>query len=157
MKEPLILQFDEHEAEPISIGLLSLVKKLPDYEFFYKVNQLNSFQFSRVDDLFLHGQYYSYTFAVYYACSVEHKTGFYIISNRSIASEQIHPITEFFIDEQEVKFLLNNYQEVEFIIKTTDFCPSFSVILFPENSIFAIKELSIHQGEELYNTLFYYE
>lgn len=157
MNNHLLLECDESEAFPIHIGLLSLVKKVPDYEFFYQVNQLNSFQFSRIDDLKLHGTYYDYFFAVFYAYSTLHKVGFHILSNQSIFSVQKKTITEFFVDEQDVKCLLNNHQEIEYIIKRTDSYADFSVILFPEDNTFAVRELCVNKDEELHDILYYYE
>jgi hypothetical protein len=39
------------EDEPINIGLIRQAKRLPDYEMFFEINKVNSFNFYRIDDI----------------------------------------------------------------------------------------------------------
>ena len=62
MKSPKLLLDIECEDEEITLGLVRLAKQVPDFEFFYHVNALNSFQFSRITDLIFQGYYFDYEF-----------------------------------------------------------------------------------------------
>lgn len=148
---------DDSEDDEISIGLVRLAKQMPDYEFFFLINRMNSFCFKRIDDLVTEGIYYSYHYPVFEGYSKDTKDCFHFISNRSSQSIQKKEITELFSDEQDFNFLLNNFQEADYIIKSSEKFPDFSLILLPENLTFQIQEIPLSSNEELYQTLQYYE
>lgn len=148
---------DDFETDDITVGLVRLAKQIPDFEFFFRVNEVNSFTFSRIEDLVLEGNYYSYAFPVFEGYSKVEKTCFRFISNRSSESRLKKEITELFTDEQNIKLLLNNHPDIDYIIKTSDKIADFSLILLPENIAFATQELVLENDSELYQTIQYYE
>ncbi|MBB4807551.1 hypothetical protein HNP38_002857 [Chryseobacterium defluvii] len=148
---------DEIEFEDITIGLVRLAKTVPDHEFFYKINQNNDLKFSRIKDLIFHGLYYDYYFPRFEAYHKFTKTCFTFISNRSSESKQKKQQTELFSEEENIKFLLNNQAEVEYILHSSEQFPDFSVILLPENLVFPVQEYTLSSEEELYQIIQYYE
>lgn len=150
------LDFDEEEVN-IEIGLARLAKPIPDYELFYHINKLNEFSFSRTEDILIHGKYYDFYFSKFEAYHQENKTCIKFISNKSIFSEKKIEPTELFVDEDDRKFLLNNYKDVDYIITSSDSFPNFSLLLLPENIMFGIQNFSLSPDEELYNVIQYYE
>lgn len=148
---------DDLEFEDITIGLVRLAKNIPDYEFFYKINKNNDLTFSRIKDLIFHGSYYDYHFPRFEAYHKFTKTCFTFISNRSSESKQKKQQTELFSEEENIKFLLNNQAEVEYILHSSEQFPDFSVILLPENLVFPMQEYTLSSEEELYQIIQYYE
>lgn len=148
---------DDIEFEDITIGLVRLAKNIPDYEFFYKINKNNDLTFSRIKDLIFHGSYYDYHFPRFEAYHKFTKTCFTFISNRSSESKQKKQQTELFSEEENIKFLLNNQAEVEYILHSSEQFPDFSVILLPENLVFPMQEYTLSSEEELYQIIQYYE
>lgn len=151
------IHLDELDQEPMTVGLLSLVRRLQDDEFFFHINRLNTFQVERVNDLVYAGSYFVYHFPVFRGYCPERKTEYSFISNRSSEVLIQKPVTELFAEESNVKFLLNSYQEIEYLIKTSDSYPDLSLLLMPENTTFAIKEICVEATDELYTILNYYE
>ncbi|PKF74581.1 IPExxxVDY family protein [Chryseobacterium sp. PMSZPI] len=152
-----LYDFDDIEFEDIAIGLVRLAKDIPAHEFFYKINQTNDLNFSRKKDLVFHGDYFDYFFPRFEAYHKYSKTCFTFISNKSSESKQKKVQTELFTEEENIKFLLNNQVDVEYILHTSEQFPDFSVILLPENLVFPIQDYTLSSDEELYQIIQYYE
>jgi len=152
-----LYDLDDIEFEDIAIGLVRLAKDIPAHEFFYKINQINGLTFSRKKDMIIHGAYYDYFFPRFEAYDKFTKTCFTFISNRSSESKQKKLQTELFTEEENIKFLLNNQVDVEYILHTSEQIPDFSVILLPENLVFPIQDYTLGSEEELYQIIQYYE
>ncbi|MGN7864558.1 IPExxxVDY family protein [Chryseobacterium sp. 22458] len=152
-----LYDFDDIEFEDIAIGLVRLAKDIPAHEFFYKINQANNLTFSRKKDLVFHGGYYDYFFPRFEAYHKYSKTCFTFISNKSSESKQKKVQTELFTEEENIKFLLNNQVDVEYILHSSEQFPDFSVILLPENLVFPIQDYTLSSDEELYQIIQYYE
>jgi hypothetical protein len=152
-----LYDLDDIEFEDISIGLVRLAKDVPAHEFFYKINQANNLSFSRKKDLVFHGGYYDYFFPRFEAYHKFSKTCFTFISNKSSESKQKKVQTELFTEEENIKFLLNNQVDVEYILHSSEQFPDFSVILLPENLVFPIQDYTLSSDEELYQIIQYYE
>ncbi|MDN5478871.1 MAG: IPExxxVDY family protein, partial [Chryseobacterium sp.] len=112
---------------------------------------------SRKKDLVFHGDYYDYFFPRFEAYHKFSKTCFTFISNTSSESKQKKVQTELFTEEENIKFLLNNQVDVEYILHTSEQIPDFSVILLPENLVFPIQDYTLGSEEELYQIIQYYE
>lgn len=152
-----LYDLDDVEFEDITIGLVRLAKHIPDHEFFYSVNQKNDLNFRRIDDFVFQGSYYDYHFSRFEAYHKFTKTCFTFISNRSFESRQTKLHTELFLQEDNIKFLLNNQVEVQYILHSSEQFPDFSVILLPENLVFPIQDYTLSSEEELYQIIQYYE
>jgi len=152
-----LYDLDDIEFEDIAIGLVRLAKDIPAHEFFYKINQANNLTFSRKKDLVFHGGYYDYFFPRFEAYHKYSKTCFTFISNKSSESKQKKVQTELFTEEENIKFLLNNQVDVEYILHSSEQFPDFSVILLPENLVFPIQDYTLSSDEELYQIIQYYE
>ncbi|REC77128.1 IPExxxVDY family protein [Chryseobacterium elymi] len=152
-----LYDLDDIKFEDITIGLVRLAKDIPTHEFFYKINQINGLTFSRKKDVIIHGAYYDYYFLRFEAYHKFTKTCFTFISNRSSESKQKKLQTELFTEEENIKFLLNNQADVEYILHTSEQIPDFSVILLPENLVFPIQDYTLGSEEELYQIIQYYE
>ncbi|SIP97236.1 hypothetical protein SAMN05880574_10371 [Chryseobacterium sp. RU37D] len=157
MEVQKLYDFDDIEFEDIAIGLVRLAKSMPDHEFFYKTNQINDLAFKRIDDLVFHGSYYDYFFPRFEAYHKFTKTCFTFISNKSSESNQKKIQTELFSEEENIKFLLNDQADVEYILHSSEQFPDFSVILLPENLVFPIQDYTLGSDEELYQIIQYYE
>lgn len=152
-----LYDIDDIEFEDIAIGLVRLAKNIFDHEFFFKINQINDLKFLRIDDLVFHGTYYDYYFSRFEAYHKFTKTCFTFISNKSSESKQKKIQTELFAEEENIKFLLNNQVDVEYILHSSEQFPDFSVILLPENLVFPIQDYTLSSDEELYQIIQYYE
>jgi hypothetical protein len=152
-----LYDLDDIEFEDITIGLVRLAKDVPAHEFFYKINQANNLSFSRKKDLVFHGGYYDYFFPRFEAYHKFSRTCFTFISNKSSESKQKKVQTELFTEEENIKFLLNNQVDVEYILHSSEQFPDFSVILLPENLVFPIQDYTLSSDEELYQIIQYYE
>ncbi len=148
---------DTEEEHEITLGLVRLIKDVPDYELFYHLNNINSFKFYRIGDFVFQGNYYDYYFPRFEAFHPDSNTQIYFISNKSCQSIQKKKSTELFSLEQETKFLLDNFQDVDYLIKTSDSFGDFSVISLPENLLFQIQDYVLAPDEELYQMILYYE
>lgn len=157
MEVQKLYDLDDIEFEDITIGLVRLAKNIPDHEFFFKINRSNDFKFSRIKDLVFNGIYYDYYFPRFEGYHRFTKTCFTFISNKSSASKQKKLQTELFSEEENIKFLLNNHTEVEYILHSPEQFPDFSVILLPENLVFPIQDYNLSSDEELYQIIQYYE
>ncbi len=151
------IQLDDFDSDTITVGLLRLAANLPDYEFFFNLNRLNSFCFERKDDLVLQGEYFTYHFPVYRGYSKTEKVCYHCISNKSSESIQHREITELFVDENPVKTLIPHFSDSDFILFSAELSPDFSVILLPENLTFQLQHYELLPHEELYHIIQYYE
>ncbi len=152
-----LYDLDDIEFENITIGLVRLAKHIPDHEFFFKVNQINGLKFKRIEDVILQGDYFDYYFSRFEAYHKFSRTCFTFISNKSSDSKQKKLQTELFTEEENIKFLLNNQVEVQYILHSSEQFPDFSVILLPENLVFPIQDYTLGSEEELYQIIQYYE
>ncbi len=148
---------DDTECEDIAVGLVRLAKHIPDHEFFFKVNLKNSLNFERIDDLIIQGIFYDYHFPRFEAYHQVTRCCFTFIANKSSESKQKKTHTELFLQEENIKFLLNNQVEVQYILHSSEQFPDFSVILLPENLVFPIQDYTLSSEEELYQIIQYYE
>ncbi len=148
---------DDTDTEEVTIALVRMAKEMLDFEFFFHVNKINTFSFQRINDVIVEGDYFRYFFPVFEGYSKETQTCYRFISNKSSESFQKKEINELFIEEQNVKYLLNNFHDTDYIISSSDSLNEFSVILLPENLTFQIQEILLTSDEELYHILQYYE
>lgn len=153
----LKLVLDHEDDSEMPLGLLRLSQSMPDYEFFFHVNKANPFMFRRIEDFKITGRVYDYFFPTFEAYSRDKKTCIRIIANHSSHSIQKSGITELFCEEDNSRCLLSLYEEVDYIIKTSDSIHDFSLILLPENLTFQIQQFSLSSQDELYSIFQYYE
>ena len=149
------LEIDEDDA--ITLGLVRLIKDVPDYELFHHLNVLNPFKFSRIADLIFSGKYYDYHFPRFEAFHPDTKICIHFIANQSSESFQKKITTELFNTEGDTKNLLDHFPDVNYLIKTSEPFVDFSVILLPENLVFQIQDFELSPIEELYQLIQYYE
>ena len=71
------------EDDEITLGLVRLIKEIPDYELFHHFNVLNPFKFKRIADLIFRGKYYDYHFPRFEAFHHDTKVCLHFISNQS--------------------------------------------------------------------------
>lgn len=157
MKSQKILLDIEDEDEEIILGLVRLAKEIPDHELFYHINFKNNFTLTRINDLITNGIYYDYHFPRFEGFHHDSKVCVQFIANKSSQNVQKKISTELFSDEQEVKFLLDRFQDVDYLLKISEPFPDFSLILLPENLLFQIQSFPLSSNEELYQTIQYYE
>ena len=151
------LFLDQEEEESIHVGLIRLTKHIPDYEFFFQLNILNHFQFTRKDDLIIHAEYNNYHYSCFVAYDIISKNSWKILSNKCIETVKKKEQHILFSDEQDVKFLIDQHQEVDYIISSDDELTDFSLILLPDNISFPTQEFSLEPDQELYQIIQYYE
>jgi hypothetical protein len=157
LKSQKILLDIEDDDEEITLGLVRLAKEIPEHELFYQLNILNSFQFSRIKDLVYNGIYYDYSFPRFEGFHRDSKVCIQFIANKSSQYIQKKVSTELFSGEQETKFLLDHFQDVDYLLKTSEPFGDFSLILLPENLMFPIQSFPLSPIEELYHIFQYYE
>lgn len=151
------LFLDDEEEEYLNLGLLRLTQELPAHEFFFNVNILNAFKFKRIKDLIIYGEFYQYNFSRFEAYHHLSQNCIQIISNKSEISYKIRDAKELFNTENEIGYLFNELVDVDYLIKTSDFIDDFSLILFPENSVFNIQTFPLSSIDEHYQLIQYYE
>lgn len=145
------------EDKEITLGLVRLVKEVPDYELFFHLNKLNNFKFSRIKDIIHFGTYYHYHFPRFQAFHGDSQVCIHFILNKCSESHQIAKPTELFTGEEDVKYLLPNYTDVDYLLKTSEPFGDFSLILLPENLMFQIQDFQLSPMEELYQLIQYYD
>jgi len=150
------LKLEEDHTE-ITIGLIRLVKTIPEHELFFFLNKINDFNFKRIDDIKIQGEYFDHSFSRYQAYDRFSKNCYHFISNKSISSVEKKMQNQLFSDESNIKFLLNLHQDVDYILTNSDMFADFSLILLPENFVFQIQEYPLSSEEELYQLIQYYE
>jgi hypothetical protein len=153
--QKFILDIDEDEE--ITLGLVRLAKEVPSFELFFHLNNLNPFHFKRITDLIFHANYYDYYFPRFEAFHHDSKICIQFIENKSSHSFQKKITTELFNTESEIRFLLEKFEDVDYLIKTSEPFDDFSVILLPENLMFQIQNFQLSPSEELYQLIQYYE
>ena len=141
----------------IHLGLVRLVKHIPDHEFFFFLNKYNNVKFSRINDLEIAGKFFDYKFSRYSTYHKDIKTSLNFTSNKNIVSTRNNHPNELFWEEEENKYLLSNMQDVDFIVSSNDEIPDFSLLLPPGNIMFPIQNYSIDAESEIYNIIQYYE
>ncbi len=99
MSKKIFLELEEDE--PINIGLIRQAKRLPDYEMFFEINKVNSFNFYRIDDI----KYKKFSFPKFETYHPENKTCFQIIANKSVPIRK-KTSNELFSQAEEIKFLM---------------------------------------------------
>lgn len=147
----------EEDLTEINIGLIRLAKPIPEHELFFFINKINPFNFKRVDDILIEGEFYNHLFSRYQAYDRYSKNCYSFISNKSIVSIRKKEQNQLFSDESNIKFLLNLHQDVDYILTNSDMFGEFSLILLPENFVFQIQEYPLSSEEELYQLIQYYE
>ncbi len=150
------LKLEEDHTE-IVIGLIRLIKTIPEHELFFMLNQRNDFNFKRIGDIKIEGEHYDHFFSRYQAYDRFTRNCYHFISNKSITSVQKKIQNELFSDESNIKFLLNLHQDVDYLLTNSDMFADFSLILLPENFVFQIQEYPLSSEEELYQLIQYYE
>lgn len=151
------LTLDYEDDASIILGLVRLIKPVQDHELFFHINQINDLCFQRIDDFPIEKEYHSYSHSVFTAFHQGVQNCIQFISNKSIVHTKKKEIVELFTDEEDVNYLLPNFQDVDYIIKTSDNIDEFSVILLPENMMFQIQEYELTSEEEFYHLIQYYE
>lgn len=141
------LDFDDDEA--ITVGLIRLTKPVSYHQFFFDINRCNEFQFHRTEDFITQNGLTEYEFLSMQGYDKGEKNCYQIIANKSFKKEENTP-SNLFEGLQEIHYLLEEHQDVDFLIKTQDSFPDFSLILFPENVIFPIQEYQIQPEELIY-------
>ena len=151
-----LLDFDDDD-EKITLGLVRLAKEIADYELFFRINLLNSFNFTRISDLAITGDHFDHSFTRYEAFHPDSKVCIHFIANKSSSYVQKKISTELFAEEQETKYLLDHFQDVDYLIKTSEPFGDFSLILLPEQLLFQVQNFELEVHEELYHIIQYYE
>lgn len=150
------LFLDAEDFNDISIGLLPISDIHADHEFFYKFNKFNKCHFRREDDLIFEGKFYTYYHSVFKGYLEENKTNYTFISNQSYHSIKKKEITELFVEEKDINYLLKNHEFNGFLIKTRPINTDFSLLLFPDNTE-PIKILDIDASQDIYYQIESYE
>lgn len=153
----LKLFLDHEEVDELQVGLVRLIKDLPEHELFFSLNNANNIIFKRIDDLNKKGKYFDYSHSRYQGYHSETKNCFQFISNKSIQCFQKKEQYELFLDEENINYLLPFSPEVDYIVKTEEISADFSLILLPENTMFQIQDFRISSQDELYHLIQYYE
>ena len=153
----LKLFLDGEDDEDLTIGLVRLTKEIPDYELFYTINTINGSDFKRIEDLTKIGTYYDYSHPRFEAYQKDTKACIQFIANISAQSIQKQEVTELFVEEDNVNYLLPNHKDVDYLLKSSDSFADFSVILLPENLMFQMQDFELSSNDELYQLIQYYE
>ncbi len=153
----LKLILDPEEESSRTIGLIRLIKEIPDHEFVFQINRLNPFNFSRIDDFIANGNYFDYSFPRFEAYSRDRKTCIWLIANKPSESLQKKEVKELFSSENESRNLLQEMPDVDYILVTSDTIHDFSLILLPESHAFQVQEFPLSSENELYHLIQYYE
>ena len=136
---------------------MRIASNLPHSEVFYHLNNHNTFNLKRATDIVLHGVYNDYHFECFEAYDKSNKNCWKLVSNKSVFTEIKKEQSQLFQDEEDVKFLLNDQHDVDYIVKSSDSFADFSVILLPEKLFFPIQEFELSADTELYQIIQYYE
>lgn len=148
---------DEDEDCNLKVGLLRQIYATPAHEFFYHFNRNFNFNVHRISDLLIRGVYYDYQHPVYQMYHPEYKVLLQFVANTSAQSIVKREISELFVDENDVNFLLNHHPDVDYIVKSSDSYIDFSLILHAEDLMFQMQNFSIDVHDELHKLLQYYE
>lgn len=157
MKKQKILLDIEEDEEELTLGLVRLAKEVPDFELFFHLNSLNSFKFSRIADVVYKGSYKDYYFPRFQAFHTDTRICIHFIANKSAHFTQKKIAKELFSDDDENKYLLDHFQDVDYIIWTSEAFDDFSVILLPENLMFQVQSFPLCSTNELFSLIQYYD
>lgn len=148
----LFLDFDNEEE--ILVVLVKLKQKLPYHELFFKINQLNLFQFFRKKDLQIEDFSGYHSFPIFEAFDEHTQTTFRVMLNRSFnfrrKERSIRGLFDFI--EEERFFIC---EEVDLIIFSKERGNDFSVVHLPEGWV--KEEYQLSSEEELYQTILNYD
>lgn len=147
----IFLDFDDEE--PLKIGLIQLAKNIKVSEFFFKINNINNSPFVRVNDFTITKKKQQFSFQQFKNDFNNTGYPYHIISNKSFEQKIKENRDSLFDESYAVQYLIENQRNIDFIIKTNDIYPDFSLILYPENSIFQIQEIEITTQSILYQYL----
>lgn len=153
----LKLFLDTEDEEDLNLGLIRLTREIPDYELFYHINGINGVGFKRIKELRKTGVYYDYYHQRFEAYFAHNKSCIQFIANKSSESVQKQQVTELFVEENEVNYLLPNHKDVDYLLKSSDSFADFSVILLPETFMFQLQEFQLSSDDELFQLIQYYE
>lgn len=154
----LKLFLDDDEQEDFSLGLVRLTKHIAAHELFYRINNLNpDSPFQRIADIQKCGRYNDYLHICFESQHCENKTKILFIQNQSCQTIVKEAQTELFSGEEDVNYLLPLQPDVDYILKTSDDIPDFSLILLPENLMFPIQNFKLSSDDELFQLIQYYE
>lgn len=157
MKKQKILLDIEEDEEELTLGLVRLAKEVPDFELFFHLNTLNSFKFSRIADVVYKGFYKDYYFPRFQAFHTDTQICIHFIANKSAHFTQKKIAKELFSNDDEHSYLLDHFQDVDYIIWTSEPFDDFSVILLPENLMFQIQSFPLCSTDELFSLIQYYD
>ncbi|NAW51304.1 IPExxxVDY family protein [Elizabethkingia argentiflava] len=143
------IRLDCNDCEPINIGLIRLKHPIPAHLFFFKINRYTAFPFYRIENFMTRNAAIEYEFLCMQAQDEKSENIYQIIANKSFVKRN-NTALNLFEGVADQSYLLEDYQDVDFLIKTKDSYPDFSLILLPENAIFPIQEYQIQPNELIY-------
>lgn len=147
----------EAEEEERRVGLLRLAHRMEDYEFFFKLNRINPFKFSRLEDVEMDDYSLVYQFARYQTYDEATRTIYSFVANKSHHAQKKTDVIDLFSDLYEPMYIFPQYPEVDYILLIKDVFTKFSVILLPEQLTFPLQEVVLSPEQKFYQTIQYYE
>ena len=146
--------FLDFEEEEILIGLIKLKQQISHHELFFKVNQLNLFNFYRANDLMAEDYFRHYKFPKFETYDEITQAKFTIFANKSFWSEtkQTSP-NELFQQGDEEKHFID--KEVDYIIFSKNGWYYFSYINFTQYWFDSLEEFQLYSEHELYQIIIY--
>ncbi|RQP08425.1 MAG: IPExxxVDY family protein [Chryseobacterium sp.] len=148
---------EDDDDEPMLIGLIRLVRKLPLHEIFFELNKHNPFVFRRAKDFITTSFAGETAHAVFKAYDESSDTDFTMISNLSFETSLSAPADNLFGSYTVVSHILRAHHDVDFLLIVKDSIPDFSLILLPDNLCFQIQPYRLDPDLELYKQILYYE
>lgn len=150
----IFLDFDDEDS--VLVGLIKLKQEIPYHELFFKINNLNRFNFVRKRDLEIRdfsGEYYFPQFETYDAVS---QSTFIIFANRPCDFKKIESESQSLFDNiGEEKYFIN--REIDFILFSKEGWEDFSGINLPEEWTNLVEEYCVEPEEELYEIITNYD
>lgn len=143
----IVLSLEDYVSESTSIGLVRLIKHFPSHQLFFKIGKKKNIYFQRKEDISVKGRFYEHYHAVYQAYDSDNDWEITFITNKSVDFMKVKEIDELFIDEDEIHYLLNNFKDVDYIIKVSSEISDYNEIGLPNDLMFHIQnyELFVHQ------------
>ncbi|MDO4762949.1 MAG: IPExxxVDY family protein [Flavobacteriaceae bacterium] len=150
----LVLTFDEEEF--VSVELLKLKQKIPYHELFFKINQQNSFYFSRRKDLVIEDDSGYYQFPVFEGFDEVRQITYTIIANQSYDFRRKEKqIVGLFDLIEEEKFFINS--NIDFILFSKEGETDFSALNLPKDWFYTMQNCSLNLEDELYQIILDYD
>jgi len=146
-EKKFLLSFDDED--PVEVGLVRLVKDLSPEQFFFKLNNDNIFKFKRSEDLKIEFFGKEYSFLQMEIPENTFHVHFRMIANKSFERLEKTP-NSLFEHANEIVFLFENQQDVDYLLISENASEDFSVILLPENLVFPIQKIFIEPNEFIY-------